>query len=209
MNEPAARTNVVLVAVAFEGGAGVVALALGWLMGQPPLETFDWTSAAALWGLLAILPLLVGMFVVARQRRGPLAHLTRFVRDVVVPLFRDCTLAELALISIAAGVGEEMLFRGVLQGVATRWLGSPTAGLVLASVIFGLAHPLTRTYAVLAGIIGMYLGGLWLATGNLLTPIVTHAAYDFIALIYVVRQNAPHDQQGEAQERDERLYENR
>ena len=56
--------------------------------------------------------------------------------------------------------------------------------------MFGLAHSVTRTYAILATIIGLYFGWLWLATGNLLVPITTHAVYDFLALVYFVRIRA-------------------
>jgi len=58
---------------------------------------------------------------------------------------------------------------------------------LIASVLFGLFHPITPTYAALAAAIGLYLGWLWLACGNLLTPIVTHALYDFLALAYLVK----------------------
>ena len=40
---------------------------------------------------------------------------------------------------------------------------------------------------MLAGLIGLYLGWLWLAVGNLLVPIVVHALYDFVALMYLVK----------------------
>ena len=61
-------------------------------------------------------------------------------------------------------------------------------GLLAASVLFGLAHPITPAYAVLAAMIGVYLGWLWLAFDkNLLVPITAHALYDFLALIYLVR----------------------
>ena len=53
--------------------------------------------------------------------------------------------------------------------------------------MFGLLHPITRAYAVIAALLGAYLGGLWLAGGNLLTPIVAHALYDFVALVYLLR----------------------
>lgn len=59
--------------------------------------------------------------------------------------------------------------------------------LILAAVAFGAAHLITWTYAVVTTIIGAYLGLLWIWTGNLLTPMVTHAVYDFIALVYFLR----------------------
>ena len=39
--------------------------------------------------------------------------------------------------------------------------------------------------ALLAGVVGLYLGGLYLLTGNLLVPIVVHALYDIVALGYL------------------------
>ena len=134
-----------------------------------------------IWGWVAALVL------VTRVPVGPLAELEKVVRRTIVPLFRSSTLWELAVICALAGLGEEMLFRGVAQAGIERFSGSPWLALAVASVLFGLAHPITATYAVLAGLIGVYLGWLLLATDNLLVPIVTHAAYDFVALVYLLR----------------------
>ncbi len=65
-------------------------------------------------------------------------------------------------------------------------LAGAWTGLAVASVVFGLLHAVTPTYAVLAALIGVYLGGLWQVTGNILTPIVTHALYDFLLLVYLL-----------------------
>jgi uncharacterized protein len=46
---------------------------------------------------------------------------------------------------------------------------------------------LTWTYAIIAAFIGAYLGLLWIWTGNLLTPMITHAVYNFVALVYFLR----------------------
>ena len=54
---------------------------------------------------------------------GPLAKVKEFCEEEVVPLFDKSYWSELALISLSAGVGEEMLFRGVLQAWFTAWLG--------------------------------------------------------------------------------------
>jgi membrane protease YdiL (CAAX protease family) len=48
-------------------------------------------------------------------------------------------------------------------------------------------HPITRMYVVLCVLVGLYLGWLWMVTDNLLVPIVAHGAYDFFALVYLVR----------------------
>ena len=46
-------------------------------------------------------------------------------------------------------------------------------------------------YAVIATLIGAYLGVLWFAAGNLLAPITTHAFYDFVAPVYFLRAHVP------------------
>jgi hypothetical protein len=95
----------------------------------------------------------------------------------------------LALISVLAGFGEEMLFRGLLQSLFTQWLGF-WFGVLIANLFFGLAHLITPAYAVIATLMGVYLGCLWVGSDNLLTPIVAHAVYDFLALVYVVKLRA-------------------
>lgn len=189
-------TNITAVAGLFEGGLAVVALVVGYFVGHSPLSTVDWTaesrpgnSLAILWGLLATVPMLAGMLLVDRLRFRPFLRLRRFFRRVVLPLFQDASLIELGLISLIAGIGEEMLFRGLMQHGLTAWLGGAAGlwvGLAASSLVFGLAHAVTRTYAVLATLAGFYLGGLFLLTDNLLAPIATHAVYNFLTLAYLV-----------------------
>jgi len=86
-------------------------------------------------------------------------------------------------LGFAAGFGEEMLFRGVLQyGLAAK-VGT-VGSLVVASVIFGALHAVTPLYALLAGIASVYFGYLYLCFGNLAVPIFAHALYDVGALYY-------------------------
>ena len=94
------------------------------------------------------------------------------------------------MIATLAGLGEEMLFRGVVQGAIAHRLDGEAGmwiALLVAGVLFGLGHCITVTYALLAGLIGIYLGAIWRLTDNLLVPIIAHAAYDFAALVYLVR----------------------
>lgn len=169
----------------------MLALALGLLMPRPPWSQFANPLDSAAWGAAACVPLLVGLWLGTRYPIGPLRELRDLTRDLVMPVFRDCSVADMALVAILAGVGEELLFRGVVQEAITHRFGWPI-GLAAASLLFGLVHPLSRAYAILTGLVGVYLGWLWLATGSLVTPIVTHAVYDFVALVYLVkREPAP------------------
>ena len=141
-------------------------------------------------GVAATLPPLGLFWLCLKCPWPPFESITRILDEMLVPLFRDCQLVQLAIIAALAGIGEEMLFRGVIQSAVAEGIGGPHGvwlGLLIASMLFGLLHPITPTYAILAGLIGLYLGGLWLLCGNLLAPIITHAFYDFVALAYLVR----------------------
>ena len=173
-------------AFAIEGGLGVIALAIGMFLARRPLDQIQWTAAGAGLGLLAACPMLFALWLMTRWPVGPLAQLDALVRRLVVPLFRQSATWELLVVSAMAGFGEELLFRGVAQTGIEQLTGSPWLAIVAAAAIFGLAHPISVTYAVLAGVIGLYLGWLLLASENLLVPIVAHAAYDFLALEYLL-----------------------
>jgi hypothetical protein len=110
----------------------------------------------------------------------------REVDEVLVPLLSRLTVADYALIALLAGIGEEGVFRGILQEGLSWKLPMPVA-VAAASVVFGMLHFITPAYALLAGIMGAYLGALYALSGNLLVPITVHALYDFIALLYLLR----------------------
>jgi membrane protease YdiL (CAAX protease family) len=182
--------RVVVAAVLFEAGLAPLALLIGWLLGRSPLEGFTWSIRDAVLGLLAALPM-YGLFrLLMRWPIGPLEHLKRFFAETLTPLLGSRPDSDLALISMAAGVGEEMLFRGVLQGVLARWLGT-WEGLAVASLLFGLLHPISTTYVVVAGLLGAYLGAVWILSGNLLVVVIAHAVYDYLALRALFRDREP------------------
>ena len=98
--------------------------------------------------------------------------------------FPSGSYAQFAMVALLAGVGEELLFRGVIQSKLVEWT-SPVIGVVLASLVFGAAHALSRLYFVLATLIGLYLGWLVERYGELVTPMIAHSLYDFLALVYL------------------------
>ncbi|HJT33931.1 MAG TPA: CPBP family intramembrane glutamic endopeptidase [Pirellulales bacterium] len=176
----------VLWAALAEGAIGAVAVLLAWCLEVPLWSGWRVDLASAATGLAAACPLLVVMWLVMRWPVGPFRELKMLVDEFVVPLFRAGSLADFALISLVAGVGEELLFRGVVQrGLAASW--GPWVACGLAALLFGLCHALNLGYCLLATAIGAYLGWLERATGNLLAPIIAHAVYDFLALIYLIR----------------------
>jgi membrane protease YdiL (CAAX protease family) len=183
----ARRQTVVLLAIFVEGGLLAGASLLGWMLDQPPLRFFNWTPWAALWGVAATLPLLVLFFVFLRWPIKPFKRIQRFSEEVIRPLLAPCSWIDLLGISLLAGLGEEVFFRGVIQEAFARRL-PVWAGVLVAGVLFGLVHSITFTYVVLATLMGVYLGWVWLyADHNLLVIVITHALYDFIVLLWLLR----------------------
>lgn len=167
----------------------LAAFPAGWLLGQPPLATLAWDWAGLGWGVVAALPMVGLFFLLYHVPVGPFGPVRRFTEEVVVPLLRRCSLFELFALSLLAGVGEELLFRGVVQAALTQRTDF-VAGLALASLLFGLMHPFTLGYVLLTALLGAYLGLAWVWTGNLLVPVVAHFLYDFVAMVYLTRSPA-------------------
>jgi uncharacterized protein len=178
----------------FEGSLAALAVSLGWFLGRSPTDTFHFNTVDFLWGVVATLPLLGMLWISAKAPFGPFKRMMAKMDDTFIPLFRQSRMVELAIISLLAGLGEEMLFRGIIQAWATDIIGGPFGigiGLCAAAVIFGLLHAVTPTYSLLAGAICIYMGAIWLPTNNLLVPITTHALYDFLAFVYYLLFRAP------------------
>jgi len=187
-------------AIVFELSLGAVALIVGWLLGHSPLSRVSSGLTQLLWfaalGAAATVPMLLGLLASLACPFEPFVRLRRLVAELVPRLFPGAGLLELTLVSMAAGIGEELLFRGLVQDGLSRWPGDPFGvwfGLAVASVLFGLAHPVSPLYVLLATLNGAYLGWLLIATGSLVTPVVAHATYDLLALVLVSRRLRPHE----------------
>ena len=166
-----------------------IALLLGLVFRQPATADLAWDPVAILVGISAAAFMVVLVFVTLRCPIGPIAHIKDFLIRELLPMLAGCTWAEIGLVCVVAGIGEEMLFRGVVQGALAKSLG-PATGVVIGSILFGLCHPISRTYVVLAGLLGGFLGILWLLSGNLLAPIVAHGVYDFAVLSILFRAHS-------------------
>lgn len=164
---------------------GAAAL-IGAVLRHGMFDELRWRPVDGAWGALAVGPMLLAFAWLLRSRVKFAANMRRFFEHVIRPVLGSWSIVQLAVISMLAGICEEALFRGALQGGLIPMLGSGPA-LIIASAAFGLAHPISKEYIVLAGAIGLFLGMLFILTGNLLAPIVAHALYDFCALMWFLR----------------------
>ena len=180
--------NFFKMAIYFEGSLILVAIILGWIAGINPFEDIHFSESSIGYGLMGAVILFLIFMMLYQVEINSLQQIRRVLQDTLGPILRDYHWTDLMVLAVVAGVSEEILFRGLLQ----PWMESSwgvTAGLIGSNIVFGLVHAVTPLYAVLAALVGIYLG-LSLDFGgqrNLLTPIVIHGAYDFLAFIVVMR----------------------
>jgi len=147
----------------------------------------------ALWMSLAVL--LMQSFLGRGLEDIREAHLPVWVLAAATPL-------SFVWLMIETGVVEGFFFRVLLQERLAALLRSPWGGLVVAALLFGLAHApgfYLRTAAtqealgahpsllmavgysiVLTSLAGMFLGVLWMRTKNLAVLVICHAAGDLL-----------------------------
>jgi membrane protease YdiL (CAAX protease family) len=167
-----------------EVGLLLISAILCWLWPIPveldPLRSsmFLTNFGAVLFGIVAT----VGMFglglLLWHGRLTVLRNMRQFLMEQMAPAMSQCHAWETVLVAIAAGVGEEVLFRGVLQ---------PRLGWIAASVLFGLLHAVSPTYIVVAFSLGAILAWIQIAGGNLWASIIAHAAYDYCMFLVLIR----------------------
>ena len=172
----------------FEGSLILVAMVLGWIADVDPFEYLFFSESALLYGLFGTLPLFLIFLAMHYMPFTAIKQIRQILIDTLGPSLHRYQWADLFILAVIAGVSEEILFRGVIQPWMENLWGM-TAGLIASNILFGLVHAITPLYAILATSVGIYLG-LFLDYGgerNLMTPIVIHAVYDFLAFLVIMK----------------------
>ena len=190
MKNPSPRSRLLVMVMCIEGGLGLFALALGWLIDLPAHEGARFTVRAGVDALLATLVLLVFFQLVLRFPIQPFLRIRVFLEDTVRPMFLHCSIKDMFFVAMLAGVGEELLFRGLLQRLFSGWWGWEM-GVLGSNILFGLAHLITPMYSVITFCIGLFLSWTFIATDNLAVPVLIHWFYDFFALVIFLRFTPP------------------
>ena len=137
-------------------------------------------------GAAAAIPVEVVSLLLFRHSAAT-SSLSQTISGIIGPV----SSADLMVLALASGIAEELLFRGLIQTVAMNSLGT-AAGLTLASLGFGVLHYAPRTstsdghpglqWMAFATGMGFYMGALYIWTGNIIAPAVTHILVNFINL---------------------------
>jgi membrane protease YdiL (CAAX protease family) len=173
------RSKLLGLALLVEGMAFIIAVVLARIWDIPLFPLTEHLLRDILIGTAgAAIPF--ALFVFSLSEKGKAIPIIRSLRKTITgdirTLFASTTFIDICLISIVAGLAEELLFRGVIQA---KW------GILAASILFGLLHSVTPAYILFAIAIGFYIGLLYHIFQSLLIPIQLHCIYDFGALIYL------------------------
>ena len=162
-----------------EGLVFAAALLIAWFCG---IKLFPLTQNVfrdlVIGTLGALFPLALFAILLSEKTNNisSLGSIKRTIVKDIRPIFSETNFIDLCFISACAGLGEELLFRGVIQA---------KLGIVAASIIFGLLHFITPAYCIIATIMGFYIGFLYQYYDSLLVPVQLHFVYDLGALILI------------------------
>ncbi len=96
------------------------------------------------------------------------------------PVAHDLTVGQIFLLAGLSSLGEEILFRGLM---------TPTLGVLISSVLFGVLHqvrgPSRWVWITWAMAVGLVLGTIFAATGSLVGPLLAHAVVNAVNLGYL------------------------
>lgn len=128
-----------------------------------------------------ILGLVFGILVVLSTR--VLVMRVSWVRELhreLRPIARDISTPGIIALAVLSAIGEELLFRGLLQ---------PWIGLVPQALVFGLLHqvrgPSRWVWVGWATLVGLALGAIYALSGSLVGAMVAHAVINGLNLQFL------------------------
>lgn len=184
-----------LLALAYASMAALaVAISELALHRSPWLYPAPWLNVPMLVGHAYSLALgiAIGALVVVATRR----LVERFVwaqelANALRPFARGLSGVGIIVVALLSSVGEELLFRGLLQ---------PWLGLVAQALLFGALHqmrgPGRWAWILWASAVGVLFGALFAATGSLLGPIAAHAVINGFNLNYLQNHDTDFTRRG-------------
>jgi len=162
-----------------------IGLLAWWLLSGNSLESMGlipvadgWPWAAIGVGVFAILAQVIYLAIVSRNA-GKLTEVKKQIGDLacLAPQTpREDRLSD--MVSITAGVCEEILYRGLLLATLVSLVGMWPA-VAITSLIFGLGHAYQGISGIAkTGLVGLVLALLTVSSGSLYIAIVLHAVID-------------------------------
>lgn len=144
-------------------------------------ERRPWPQARVMWFVTGLLAGALGFFLALADAYG--LGVVRFISENTLSPHLVAGLVEATCIIGLRAFGEEFFFRAWLQPLLARSWGV-VPGLIVTSVMFGLAHILSRgvPFIVFVNVTlaGVFFGLLALRTGGLAAPLAAHWTWNAI-----------------------------
>ena len=182
---PNARLSAYRRAAAMQWALAAATIILWWREGRSwrvlgLVPTMDWRFYAGLLIAGVVLGLVLRQNRAVRratpERLEGLAPQLASV-DMIVPRTTD-EYRSFMMLSVTAGVCEELLYRGFLTWLVAAYVGL-IAAIVLVSIAFGLAHAYQgRKGIVKTGAVALVMSGIVVASGWLVPAMVVHGLLD-------------------------------
>lgn len=113
----------------------------------------------------------------------------RLIETVLNPDTTGSFAVNFIMIAVLPAIGEELIFRGVLQKILTRLFNSGHLAILITSILFSALH--LQFYGFLPRfILGLVFGYLFFWSGTLWLPVIAHFANNAVSVILVYLQNS-------------------
>ncbi len=180
------RSVILLAALITEGLLIVVSYVIAGLC---DIEVqFFHSSSDLLLGCLYAVPLLgMNKMVWQWSLTHPEGVYARFSREVVSPLCKQVRPPLALTLATLSGFGEELFFRGVLNGLLIS-RGGLLCAAVVSSFLFAYVHFIGQVKRFggllpLYTLVGLYLWLIHLYHGSLFMVMITHGVYNFVVIV--------------------------
>ena len=174
--------KLVRLTLAVEGAFASIALIASYVFSIPlPVRTSPSTTVVGVCFALVIFALNCSFMLRGMKSQTVLRQVYEFNSRFVLPFAKNLSLRQSAIVSLAAGVGEELFFRGLLQPL----VGVGISGLAFSVMHFGAHAKRYPIVLVLYFGISCGFGGIYHLTESLWSVIVAHTVYDLIILMFL------------------------
>lgn len=187
----------------------VPAVFFGFLVGKNPMRYYmaDQVSNIKIWIIaalimLAIVPLVYFLMQLNQQLSLPesMSNIEEWMRrsedeaERVMQQLLNVTslqayLFNIMLIAVLPGLGEELIFRGVIQRIFIQWAKNIHIAVIITAILFSAMH--MQFYSFLPRVaLGIALGYMFVITGNIWIPVFAHFFNNAAAVtVYYISYN--------------------
>jgi uncharacterized protein len=164
---------------------GVLSTAVVWVLrdGRPWAHPHPWLSLPLwqAWLTSLVLGVVLALAVIVSSR--VMVSRTTWARRLHLelrPFAQHLRPIDMVLLAVFSSLGEELLFRSLF---------TPMLGVIISSVLFGLAHqipgPSRWVWVIWASLVGLALASIFAATGILAGCMLAHALVNGVNLCFL------------------------